>query len=269
MRLKYNFFKWSSKTRGILAGVLWAIVAVIAFFCSETGHHLRDWTSKTVEVAFEKADYRLKQIEVNWAEPTHYTKTDEILKTVGVAKGESMSAVHLDELQEKIEKLPWVRSAIIERYWPNVLKIKIAEKMPLALWQNNRQYHPLDERGEIINTTNQLPAELLLVVGPDAPQYLIPLIKDLEQVPDIYQYVRAAVRVGERRWNLRLFNAEKGLEVLLPEANVLEALQRLDMHNKKEKLIKRQVAAIDLRTNDKVVLKPFPVPQQKPKAGKK
>ena len=141
--------------------------------------------------------------------------------------------------------------------------------MPLALWQNNRKYHPLDERAEIIDTTKQLPADLLLVVGPDAPKHLIPLIKDLEQVPDIYQYVRAAVRVGERRWNLKLFNAEKGVEVLLPETNILSALRRLDAHNKQEKLIKRQIAAIDLRTADKVVLKPLTASKTPQKAKKK
>lgn len=269
MRLKLNCLKWPLKTRLWIGGVLWTIILVIAFFCSTTGHHLIDWTKGKVDVAFQKADYRLKQIEVNWKDDIHYTKTEDILKTIDLSQGDNMSSVHLDQLQEKLEKLPWIRSVIIERYWPNVLKITITEKMPLALWQHNHKYHPLDERAEIINTTNQLPADLLLVVGPDAPQNLIPLIQNLEQVPDIYQYVRAAVRVGERRWNLKLFNAEKGLEVLLPETNILGALQRLNEHNKKEKLIKRQIAAIDLRTKDKVILKPIPTPQPKQKATKK
>jgi len=269
MRLKVNYLKWSRKMRIITMGIVWAFVGVIAFFCSITGHRVVNWAQETIHIATEKAGYHLAQIEVVWQTPSHYTKTDEILKTIGVAQGESMSVVNLKEIQQKIEALPWVRNVAVERYLPSNIKITIEEKTPLALWQNNRKYHPLDEEGQVINTTKQLPADLLLVVGPDAPQNLIPLIQDLEQVPEIYQYVRAAVRVGERRWNLRLFNAEKGLEVLLPETNILGALQRLDSHNKKEKLIKRQVAAIDLRTNDKVILKPFPAPQEKPKAIKK
>ena len=269
MRLKLNCFKWPLKIRLCIAGGLWVIIMIIAFFCSSIGHQLVDWSKNKADIAAQKADYRLKQIEVNWQEDIHYTKTEDILKTINLKQGESMSAVHLSELKEKLETLPWIRSAIIERYWPNTLKITITEKMPLALWQNNHKYHPLDERAEVINTSNQLPADLLLVVGPDAPKNLISLVQDLEQVPNIYQYVRAAVRVGERRWNLKLFDAEKGLEVLLPETDVLGALKRLDEHNKKEKLIKRQIAAIDLRTNDKVILKPIPAPQQKPKASKK
>ena len=107
--------------------------------------------------------------------------------------------------------------------------------------------------------------DLLLVVGADAPKHLLSLIQDLEQVPDIYQYVRAAVRINGRRWNLKLFNAEKGLEVSLPESGVLAALRRLEAHNQKEKLIKRQIASIDLRTPDKVVIKPIAAQKEKKK----
>ena len=263
MRLKYNYFKWSLKIRGIIAASLWLCIGIIAFFCSSTGHQFVNWTKECGNLAYQKTGRQLKQIDVTWLTPTHYTKTEEILKTIQVHQGDPMDQIPLAQMQKTIEDLPWVRTAIVERYWPDTLKITINEKMPLALWQNSRQYHPLDEQAHVINTTKQLPADLLLVVGPDAPKHLIPLIQDLEQVPEIYQYVRAAVRVGERRWNLKLFNAEKGLEVLLPETNVLAALQRLDNHNKQEKLIKRKLALIDLRTKDKVILKPIEKTKQK------
>ena len=263
MRLKEKIFKLSIKTRLLIGAVLWILIALIAFFHSETGHRFTGWLGHNADVAFEKTGLYVKQIEVNWLTPIHYTKTEEILKTIQIKRGDKMSTIHLQDLREKLEKLPWIRSVIIERYYPDILKITIEEKMPLALWQNNKKYRPLDDRAEPINTTKQLPADLLLVVGADAPKHLISLIKDLEQVPDIYQYVRAAIRVGERRWNLKLFNAEKGLEILLPEQNVLAALQRLDNHNKTEKLIRRQVAAIDLRTDGKVFLKPIQSTQKK------
>jgi len=265
MRLNYNYFKWKLKTRVIIAAAVWMGVAVLTFFCSATGNRFVNWTKECKDIAFQKTGRHLKQIEVSWLTPNHYTKTEEILKTIHVQKGEPMDKIQLTDMQKTIEEMPWVRMAVVERYWPDTLKITIEEKMPLALWQNSRKYHPLDEQAHVIHTTKQLPADLLLVVGPDAPKHLIPLIQDLEQVPEIYQYVRAAVRVGERRWNLKLFNAEKGMEVLLPETNVLAALQRLDNHNKQEKLIKRKIASIDLRTKDKVIVKPIEKIQTKAK----
>lgn len=269
MRLKKFAVNLTLKTRALLACGVWVCVGIVAFFCSETGKNFTDWSRQTWQTAGQKTGRSLQQIEVVWQNPSHYTKTEEILKTIGASRGDAMADINLGNMKQKIEALPWVRQTIVERYWPNTIKITIEEKMPLALWQNNRQYHPLDEQAQIINTTKQLPADLLLVVGADAPKHLVALIRDLEQVPDIYQYVRAAVRINERRWNLKLFNAEKGLEIILPETDILGALKRLEDHNKKEKLIKRQVAAIDLRTNGKVLLKPIELTHSGKKTNKK
>ena len=252
-----------------ITGAVWFIVAISAFFCSDTGHRLANWTKDVIHIATAKAACDLAQVKVVWNEETHYTKSEEVLKAIGIQQGVKMSSIHLDELRKHIEQLPWVRSAIVQRFWPNNLRIIVKEKMPLALWQNNKKYRPLDEHAKVIQTSQKLPADLLLVVGPDAPKHLLPLLQNLQTVPEIYQYVRAAVRIGERRWNLRLFDAEKGVEILLPETNVLDALNRLDAHNKKEKLIKRRVASIDLRTHDKVILKPIETPKQPKKAPKK
>lgn len=269
MRLKIHIFKLTLKARAWLACVLWLFVGVLTFFYSEMGQSFSSWTQHVWQMAEQKSGRSLRQIEVVWQTPAHYTKTEEILKTVGVVQGAPMASIDLDDIQQKIEKLPWIRTVIVERYWPATIKMTIEEKVPLALWQNNREYHPLDEHAEVIDTTKQLPADLLLVVGPDAPKHLIGLIRDLEQVPDIYQYVRAAVRINERRWNLKLFNAEKGVDVLLPETGILDALHRLEDHNKKEKLIKRQVEAIDLRAKDKVILKPIETAVAQKKGSKK
>jgi len=271
MRLKKVALNFSLKTRALIAGGVWACVGVVAFFCSETGKSFSEWSRQTWQTAWQKSGRSLQQVTVDWQETTHYTKTEEILKTIGVSRGDAMSDIDLDDMKQKIEKLPWVRQTVVERYWPNKIKITIEEKMPLALWQNNKQYHPLDEYAQVINTTKQLPADLLLVVGPDAPQHLVSLIRDLEKVPDIYQYVRAAIRVNERHWNLKLFHVEKGkgLEVVLPDTGILDALKRLEEHSKKEKLIKRQVALIDLRAKGKLLLKPIDVAQSNKKVKKK
>ena len=269
MRLKFKNFSLPVKTRLWIAAALWLVVGVIAFFYTKPGQEIVDWTQKTWAAAGEKTGRRLKQPVIVWQDEIHYTKEGEVLKAIGFSAGDSMAQISLTEVQRKIEKLPWIRSAIVERYWPNTLKITIEEKIPLAIWQHNRTYHPLDERAEIIDTTKLLPADLLLIVGPDAPKHLLSLLRDLEQVPEIYQYVRAAVRVHERRWNLRLFNAETGLEVILPESGVLKALKRLDDYNKKDKLMKRQIASIDMRSGEKIVFKPMTQTKEKKKAAKK
>lgn len=269
MRLKGRTLKLSLKTRAwILVGV-WVCVGIVAFFCSTTGKNFSAWTRQTWQMAAQKSGRSLQPIKIDWESETHYTREDEVRKTIGLNPGTDMSTIDLKQIKQKVEKLPLVRECVVERYWPDTIRLTIKEKLLIAIWQNNRQYHPLDEYAEVINTTKQLPADLLLVVGPDAPQHLIRLIRDLEQVPDIYQYVRSAVRINERRWDLKLFDAEKGLNVVLPETGVLDALKRLDEHNKKEKLIKRQLALVDLRTKGKVVYRPIETDGSKKKVRKK
>ncbi len=62
----------------------------------------------------------------------------------------------------------------------------------------------------------------------------------------------AAVRVGERRWNLRLSN---GADVLLPEGEEVAALDRLLQLQQDHAVLDRPLQAIDLRLPDRLVLR--------------
>ena len=67
----------------------------------------------------------------------------------------------------------------------------------------------------------------------------------------------AAVRVGERRWNLRLNN---GADVLLPEGAEAPAMARLMELHTAQALLDRPVQALDLRLPDRLVVRPLPEP---------
>jgi cell division protein FtsQ len=70
--------------------------------------------------------------------------------------------------------------------------------------------------------------------------------------------VKAAVRVGERRWNLRLAN---GVEVRLPEEGAEAALAELVRLDAKDNVLARDIKAIDLRFPDRFIVK---LPQGSP-----
>ena len=67
----------------------------------------------------------------------------------------------------------------------------------------------------------------------------------------------AAVRVGGRRWNLRLNN---GADVLLPEGAEAPAMARLMELQTAQALLDRPVQALDLRLPDRLVVRPLPEP---------
>jgi cell division protein FtsQ len=71
--------------------------------------------------------------------------------------------------------------------------------------------------------------------------------------PELMSRVVAAVRVGERRWNLRL---NTGTDVLLPEAQDEAALNKLMDLQASIALLDRPLQSVDLRLPDRLVVRP-------------
>src|SRR6267142_851194 len=71
----------------------------------------------------------------------------------------------------------------------------------------------------------------------------------------LWQQVRvvtkAAIFVGERRWNLRL---KDGLDIRLPENDVGNALASLSKLDKDDKLFSRDIVAVDMRLPDRLTV---------------
>ena len=95
-------------------------------------------------------------------------------------------------------------------------------------------------------------AHLPLIVGDGAPEHAAQFIDLLQAYPAVAQAIEAAVRVSERRWNLRLRN---GIDVRLPELNISAALTRLDDFQREHALLDRDVVAVDLRVPDRLIVR--------------
>jgi cell division protein FtsQ len=62
----------------------------------------------------------------------------------------------------------------------------------------------------------------------------------------------AAIRVGDSRWTLKLVS---GLEIMLPDDNVAEALNSLAKFERDRGLLDRNIASVDLRLLDRVTVR--------------
>ena len=67
--------------------------------------------------------------------------------------------------------------------------------------------------------------------------------------------VKAAVRVGGRRWNLRL---KGGIDVRLPENNTAAAWTRLAKYEKSHQVLERNIRILDLRIPDRLIVRETP-----------
>jgi cell division protein FtsQ len=67
--------------------------------------------------------------------------------------------------------------------------------------------------------------------------------------------VKAAVRVGGRRWNLRL---KSGADVQLPEDDTAAAWNRLAEYERSHQVLKREIRILDLRLPDRLIVRESP-----------
>ena len=73
----------------------------------------------------------------------------------------------------------------------------------------------------------------------------------LARYPQVNSVTKAAIFIGERRWNLRI---RDGLDVRLPENDVGNALAALSKLDKDDHLFSRDIVAIDMRLPDRLTV---------------
>jgi cell division protein FtsQ len=192
------------------------------------------------------------------------TTSSQVLSTVGVRLGEPIFAVDLVAARDRLLTLPWVATATIERRLPDTLYVRVTETEPLALWQKQQRLHLLGRHGDVIDGAPiERFANLLVVVGPDAPEHAAALLDLLGTQPELRKRVTAAIRVGGRRWNLRFDN---GIDVKLPEENAAAAWTQLAQLERDYGILGRDLTVIDLRLPDQLLVRlaPSAIAREKP-----
>jgi cell division protein FtsQ len=195
------------------------------------------------------------------------TQTATILAALGATRGTPILAVDPDRARRRLESLPWVRSATIERRLPGTLFVRLVEREPLAIWQHDGKQELIDHQGEVIavkdlNRFSRLPT----VVGTDAARHAAELLAMLGREPALAARVTAAVRIDDRRWNLRI---DHRIEVMLPDDDPAAAWAKLARLERTTRLLQRNVEAVDMRLSDRLVLRVATPPAKEAAPAKK
>lgn len=192
------------------------------------------------------------------------TDRGRLLDALQVERGTPLLAFDPHAAKVRLEVLPWVKTATVERRLPGLVFVELSEREPLAIWQRDGAHAVIDQAGGIISGAK--PAAftgLPLVVGEDAPLHAKALLSMLDSEPDLGAQVEAAVRVGKRRWNLRM---KSGIDVHLPEADTAAAWAQLADIERRHGVLERNVSAIDLRLPDRLIVRALPgiTPRRRP-----
>ena len=238
----------------LLAGGLYGAVQVSR---SSLGQAALQYTADRMLDGTARLGLVVADIKVEGRETTD---RETILTALGAGPGTPILAMSPRRAKEQLETLPWVRSAVVERRLPDTLYVRLVERKPLALWQHGGKLELIDREGAVIPVAHlDRFAKLPMVVGESAASHAADLLDMLATEPDLASRVSAAIRVGDRRWNLRIDNA---IDVLLPGDAAASAWTQLARLERSSAILKRDVQVVDVRLPDRLVLR---VNQEVPK----
>ncbi len=187
----------------------------------------------------------------------------------------SLIGFDAEQARQRIAQLPWVQSAAVRKIYPDEIEVRIEERKPFAIWQHGRDLTIVEEGGNVIAPfSGERHAMLPLVIGLGAPEKAADFINKVKSYPELASRVKGYIRIGERRWDLRL---ENGVTIKLPENGEVEAIEDIIAMDKESGVLSRDIAAVDMRLTDRLVIQLTPEAalrrnaalNEKPKSGKK
>lgn len=215
-------------------------------YAQQVGEHL---TGRFKSLAVQ-AGFSVQQITIEGQKRAGDTA---IVKALGIEPGTVMLSFDTAAAQDRLERLPWVRRAQVMRLLPSRLHVVVEERRPFAVWQNDGVMHLVDRDGvAIAQVERSAYPDLPLVVGTGAGANASELFALLEPWQSLAGRVSAAVRVADRRWNLKLTN---GMEIRLPENNAKRAVERIVELDTRHGILSGDARALDLRIPGRVTVR--------------
>ena len=216
------------------------------------GGHLEELVgalSDTRNALANSAGFRITTVAINGRKQL---SQDEVLAIGGVTGRSSLLFLDAATVREKLRTNPWIADATILKLYPGQLQIDIVERSAFALWQQDGRLSVIADDGAVLEPyVSRRFISLPLVVGKGADVRARDFIALLDRYPQVRSVTKAAIFVGERRWNLRL---KDGLDIRLPENDVGNALALLSKLDKDDRLFSRDILTVDMRLPDRLTV---------------
>lgn len=176
-----------------------------------------------------------------------------IRRSLGVARGDSVLLIDLGAAKARLEVLPWVRTATVERRLPDGVVVHIVEHRPVARWRTKRGTKLVSADGTVIPGADIRPYQHLpLIHGPGANTSAAALAEVLAVEPALARRVVEARRMGRRRWDLTFDN---GAVLRLPEGLERAAWRKFASFERRYGLLERGARKLDMRVPDRLVIR--------------
>jgi cell division protein FtsQ len=193
--------------------------------------------------------FRITEVAINGRKQL---TQDEVLAIGGVNGRSSLLFLDASAVRDQLKANPWIAEATVLKLYPGHLQIDLVERSAFALWQQDGRLSVIADDGAVLEPyMSRRFLSLPLVVGRGAETHARDFLALLSRYPQVRAATKAAIFVGERRWNLRL---KEGLDIRLPENDVGNALAALSKLDRDEKLFSRDIVAVDMRLPDRLTV---------------
>jgi cell division protein FtsQ len=217
------------------------------------GNHVDEMVEAFSDVrnaAANAAGFRIASVILNGRKQL---TQDEILAIGGVNGRSSLFFLDAAAVRDKLKANPWIADANVLKLYPDRLQIEVTERTAFALWQEDGRLSVISDDGAVLeNYVSRRFMSLPLVVGKGADSRAKDFLALLDRYPQVRSVTKAAIFIGERRWNLRL---KDGLDIRLPENDIGNALAMLSKLDKEDRLFSRDIVAVDMRLSDRLTVR--------------
>ena len=253
---------WAQRSGLIVIPLILTIWLITWLVMGGQAQRASDWAYTQYAHLTANTGFKLNNILV---EGRTHSETDTIMALINMQKGDPLVGFNPHDAQSQIEKMAWVKSAHIERRWPDTIYIQLTERTPLALLATEGKLFLLDTDGETIHTDrlNRF-AHLITTNGQNAQENIPDLINHLKSYQPLHTNTKYASYISNRRWDITLKNS---IKIMLPETNIDQALKTLSTAHQDTQILDKDIQHIDLRDPSRMMIRTKPGQVQNYKAA--
>ena len=224
-------------------------ILILAYSMPSSFKNSEDIISRSME--YINLDVRLKNVKISGIKNT---KVSDIVNIVSDQRGISLTSIDLKKISSEIDNIDWVKKSELRKIYPSTLEVQVYEHNPIAIWYNEGDKFLVDRDSKIITELNPNKFKNLKVVaGPNALEDIPVIISMIKKYPEFEKKIKSLLRVGDRRWTIRLHN---GITIHLPEKNIANAIEEIEDLDNEYSLLSRYIEIIDMRLPDRIDILP-------------
>ena len=232
-------------------GTVFTVVffAITGFYGMSLGGH----THTVAQVTTTVAGFGIENVKVagNFA-----TSEIDILQQLGLDGTTSLVSLSASDVRDSLSKLPWVQDVDVRKVYPDTIMINLKERQAFGIWQHGSELSLIEKNGSVIAPLRDNKfANLPLFVGLDADKGASEFFDSISKWPALRSRAKAFIKVAGRRWDIRLDN---GVTIKLPSENVPRAMDQLAQMQAENKLLERDILAVDFRLEDRTAVELTP-----------